>query len=146
MSCHLWSKRGRHAFARSVPLIFISPEVNEFITWFNTALFLFFPLPLICSTLPVKSLNNLFLDHLCVDRPAAFECNLNNILYVFSVAFFIRLRHSVLPSELSITGPQGVVDTCSLKHSERRGESRGESGCGKNMPLNTMYSTENRGP
>ena len=71
----------RQASARSVPLIFISPEVNEFNIRFNTGLLFFFPfLPPTCSTSPVKSLNNnSFLGSFCVDRAAALECNLNNI-------------------------------------------------------------------
>ncbi len=105
-----------------------------------------FFLPLTCSTLPVKSLNNLFLDHFCVDRPAALECNLNNICILCCILYkTLALSPSFWAFNHWALGGCGYLLFEAFRRKKGR-ESRGEWGCGKNLPPNTMYSTENRRP
>jgi len=99
VSCQLWSRRRRQASARSVP------PPDEFETWFNSV------------TLPVKSLNNLFLVHVCVNRAAALECNLNNICVLCILYRTLALG----PSFWAFNHwAYGVVDTCSLMLGKQR--------------------------
>lgn len=138
--CHAIYGQRRDASARSVRLIFICPEFDEFNTWFNTADSFFLTPPGLLN-IACEILNYLFLEHFCVDGPAALECNLNNICILCCI-----LYKTLAPSPsfwaFNHWAPGGCGYLLFEESRKKKGREQRRMRMWGNLQFNTIYSTQ----